>query len=117
MNGIRSITHNSEDVSDKTLAKQWRKFPWKKARAFVKRLQTRIAKAVKNGNYRLAKRLQYLLTHSYYAKVLAIHRVAGNKGRKSAGVDGEKWTTPQDKMRAALKLSDKGYRAKPLRRI
>jgi len=58
MNGIRSITHNSEDVSDKTLAKQWRKFPWKKARAFVKRLQTRIAKAVKNGNYRLAKRLQ-----------------------------------------------------------
>ena len=116
MKGISSITHHSEDVSDKIQAKQWRKFPWKKARAFVKRLQTRIAKAVKNGNYRLAKRLQYLLTHSYYAKVLAVHRVAGNKGRKSAGVDGEKWTIPQDKMRTALKLSDKGYRAKPLRR-
>ena len=116
MNEISSITQHSEDVSDKTLAKQWRKFPWKKARAFVKRLQTRIAKAVKNGNYRLAERLQYLLTHSYYAKVLAVHRVAGNKGRKSAGVDGEKWSTPQDKMRAVLSLSDKGYQAKPLRR-
>jgi len=116
MDGISSITQHSEDVSDRTLAKQWRKFPWKKARVFVKRLQTRIAKAVKNGNYRLAERLQYLLTHSHYAKVLAVHRVSGNKGRRSAGVDGERWTTPQDKIRAALDLSANGYRAKPLRR-
>lgn len=81
------------------------------------RLQTRIAKAVKNGQYRLARRLQYLLTHSYYAKVLSVQRVTRNRGRRSAGIDGEKWTTPEQKMKAVLTLSDKGYRAKPLRRI
>ena len=53
MNGISSITQTSEDISDKELAKQWRKIPLKKAQAFVKRLQTRIAKAVKEGKVRL----------------------------------------------------------------
>ena len=53
MNGISSITQTSEDISDKELAKQWRKIPLKKAQAFVKRLQTRIAKAVNEEKYRL----------------------------------------------------------------
>ena len=117
MNGICSITHQSEDVSDKVMAKQWEQIPLDKAENFVKRLQTRIAKAVKQKQYRLAKRLQYLLTQSYYAKVLAVRRVTSNRGRRSAGVDGERWTTSQDKMKAVYKLSNKGYRAKPLRRI
>ena len=117
MHGISSITQTSEDVSDKDLTKLWENFPWDKAESFVKRLQTRIAKAVKNGDYRLAKRLQYLLTHSYYAKALAVRRVTSNRGRRSTGIDGEKWTTPQDKMKAVYELSPKGYRAKPLRRI
>ena len=117
MNGTSSNTLTSEDISDRKLAKQWEKFPFAKASDYVKRLQTRIAKAVKNSRYRLARRLQYLLTHSLYAKVLAVQRVTKNRGRRSAGVDGEKWTSPEQKMRAALTLSDKGYRAKPLRRI
>lgn len=117
MNGIGSITQHSEDVPDKLLAKQWGNIPWKKVRENVKRLQTRIAKAVKNGNYRLADRLQYLLTNSYYAKMLAVHRVTSNRGRESAGVDGKRWTTSHEKMRAVFNLSNKGYQAKPLRRI
>ena len=117
MNETSSITQHCEDISDKELAKQWNNIPIEKARDFVTRFQTRIAKAVKNGQYRIARRLQYLLTHSYYAKVLAVRRVTENKGRRSAGIDGEKWTTPEQKMKAVLTLSDKGYRAKPLRRI
>jgi len=117
MNEISSITQSCEDISDKELAKQWLKIPLKKAQVFVKRLQTRIAKAVKEGKYRLAKRLQYLLANSFYAKLLAVRRVTGNRGRRSAGVDGEKWTTPHEKMRAVLRLTGKGYQAKPLRRV
>lgn len=112
-----SNTLPCEDISDKDLAKQWRKLPLKAARAFVNRLQTRIAKAVKEGKYRLAKRLQYLLTHSFYGKVMAVRRVVGNSGRKTPGIDGESWNTPHDKMKAVLGLSSKGYRAKPLKRI
>jgi len=55
MNEISSITHKREDISDRKLAKQWKKFPIAKARDYVKRLQTRNPKAVKNGQYRLAR--------------------------------------------------------------
>nr|QNO49996.1 hypothetical protein CAGMOKBG_00016 [Methanosarcinales archaeon ANME-2c ERB4] len=44
-------------------------------------------------------------------------RVTQNRGKRTAGIDGEKWITPNSKMNAALKLSDKKYKAKPLRRV
>nr|QNO46182.1 hypothetical protein NDLBFEBI_00004 [Methanosarcinales archaeon ANME-2c ERB4] len=79
--------------------------------------QIRITKAVKQGKWHLVKRLQYLLTHSFYAKLLAVRRVTQNKGTRTAGIDGAKWITPNSMMNAALKLSDKKYKAKPLRRV
>ena len=63
------------------------------------------------------KRLQYLLTHSYYAKVLAVRKVTTNKGENTPGVDNQLWSTPASKMRGALSLTNKGYKAKPLRRV
>ena len=57
------------------------------------------------------KRLQYLLTHSYYAKVLAVRKVTTNKGKKTPGVGGDLWSTPVAKMRGVLTLTDKGYKA------
>ena len=90
---------------------------WNKVEEFVNRLQTRIAKAVKKLKWHLVKRLQYLLTHSFYAKLLAVRTVTQNKGMRTAGIDGEKWVTPNSKMNAALKLSGKKYRAKPTRRV
>jgi RNA-directed DNA polymerase len=37
--------------------------------------------------------------------------------KRTAGIDGEKWTTSSAKMKAALKLSDKKYKSKPSRRV
>ena len=73
----------------------WNTINWKKVSIKVKKLQMRIAKAVREGRYRLAKSLQGLLTHSFYAKLFAIRRVVTNKGRRTPGVDGEIWNTPQ----------------------
>ena len=112
-----STTRTSEDSTDRELARQWNHFPWDKARSYVNRLQKRIAKAVKEGKTRLAKRLQYIITHSYYAKALAVKKVTENKGKRTAGVDGVKWKTPAERMRATISLTDKGYKAKPLARI
>ncbi|MCD4765951.1 MAG: reverse transcriptase N-terminal domain-containing protein [Methanosarcinales archaeon] len=72
-------------------------------------MQTRITKAVKEGKWQLVKRLQYLLTHSFYAKLLAVRTICQNKGKRTAGIDGEKWLTPKAKMNAALNLSDESY--------
>ncbi|KAF5417418.1 MAG: hypothetical protein C5S48_00370 [Candidatus Methanogaster sp.] len=79
--------------------------------------QTRITKAVKEHKWHLVKRLQYLLTNSYYAKLLAVKSVTKNKGKRTAGIDGAKWITPNSRMNAALKLSNKKYKVKPLRRV
>ena len=117
MNVQCSTTLTSEDSTDRELAHQWNHFPWDTARRFVSRLQKRIAKAVKDGKYRLAERLQYIVTHSYYAKALAVKKVTENKGKRTAGVDGVRWKTAADRMRAVLSLTDKGYKAQPLARI
>ena len=120
MNGNCSTTgcKNPERLPDAAaLEYQWKSIDWKKAEAEVNRLQTRIAKATQENKWNTVKRLQYLLTHSYYAKVLAVRKVTTNKGKKTPGVDGVLWSTPAAKMRGVLTLTDKGYQAKPLRRV
>jgi RNA-directed DNA polymerase len=112
-----STTRLSENLTDKELAGLWENFPWAKAHGFVDRLQKRIAKAVKEGKHRRAKRLQYLLTHSFFAKALAVRKVIGNRGKRTCGVDGVRWTLPHQRAKAIISLTDKGYRAKPLARV
>ena len=117
MNASHSTTPKGEKLANTQLENQWIKFDWKKAEIFVNRLQYRIAKAVIQCKWSLVKRLQYLLTHSYYAKMLATKNVTQNKGKRTAGIDGETWSSPHAKMKAALSLTDKEYNAKPLRRV
>jgi RNA-directed DNA polymerase len=61
--------------------------------------------------------LQYLLTRSRYAKLLAVKRVTSNKGKNTPGVDGVLWQGAGAKWRAACSLRRRGYRPQPLRRI
>ncbi len=110
-------TSHDEKRTDKDFANQWNTIHWKDVKEHVNRLQTRIAKAVKERKWHLVKRLQYLLTHSYYAKQLAVRVVTQKRGKRTPGVDGELWTTASDKMRAVYRLTDKKYSAYPLKRI
>lgn len=118
MNFRTPTTDKTEELKDtKALAKQWESIDWFVAEHNVNRLQTRIAKAVVEEKLGKARRLQYLLTHSYSAKLHAVRKVTTNKGKRTSGVDRKLWSTSAAKMRAVLKLSDKKYRAKPLRRV
>jgi len=112
-----STTLYGEMHTDKDLAQQWNSIDWNKVRSDVNRLQTRIAKATKEEKWNLVKRLSYLLTHSKSAKLLAVRIVTQNKGKRTPGIDGELWNTASEKMRAVSNLTDKQYRAQPLRRI
>ena len=95
----------------------WHAIDWPCANRYVRRLQTRIVKAVKQGKWRLVKNLQRLLIHSMCGRLLAIRRVTENRGKKTAGVDGVLWDTPEKKMAEIYRLRQAGYRASPLRRI
>ncbi|MBF0246198.1 MAG: reverse transcriptase N-terminal domain-containing protein [Planctomycetes bacterium] len=95
----------------------WAGINWDHARNEVRRLQRRIAKAVKEGRWNKVRVLQHLLTHSFYAKVLTVKRVTSNKGKKTPGVDGILWRGTRAKWQAALSLRRRGYKPMPLRRI
>ena len=117
MNVRSSKSYQSEDLTNDALAYQWKTFPWKQAIAYVNRLQTRLAKAVQQKKYCLAKRLQYLLTHSFLAKALATKTVTENDGKNTPGIDGDIWPNPERKMKAVYQLSDNQYHSKPLKRV
>lgn len=95
----------------------WGAIDWPKVLKEIRQLQMRIAKAFREGKHRKAKALQWILTHSFYARLLAVKRVTSNKGAKTPGVDGVIWNTPLQKMKAALALKRRGYKTQPLRRV
>jgi len=58
-----------------------------------------------------------MLTHSRSAKLLAIKWVTESRGARTAGIDKEVWKTSKQKEGAINKLSRRGYKALPLKRV
>jgi RNA-directed DNA polymerase len=96
---------------------KWDAIHWPTIHDQVRRLQVRIAKAAGEGDFGKVKALQWILTHSWHAKLWAVRRVTTNKGAKTPGVDGVTWRTGKKKIAAALALKRLGYIPQPLRRI
>lgn len=95
----------------------WDGMNWSKCEAYVRKLQARIVKAQKEGRHNKVKALQWMLTHSFYAKALAVKRVTSNKGKKTSGVDKQLWDSPKRKYKAISELKRRGYNPQPLRRV
>src|ERR1700680_1283537 len=98
-------------------APMWEQANWFRVEAEVKRLQTRIAKAVREGRWGKAQALQRLLTCSHSGKMLAVKRVTENSGKRTPGVDRKTWLTPAVRWKGMLSLRHSGYRTMPLRRV
>lgn len=103
--------------ADRRQWNNWTDIDWVRCEAAVQKLQGRIVKAQKEGRPGKVKALQWTLTHSFYAKALAVKRVTSNKGKNTAGVDKVLWTTPNAKMGAVADLKRRGYNPQPLRRV
>src|SRR5207248_8257376 len=83
----------------------------------VFKLQKRIYQASQRGNTDLVHKLQRLLIHSWSAKCLAVRRVTqDNQGKKTAGVDGVKSLSPQQRMYLVQKLRV-DLKTRPVRRV
>lgn len=104
-------------VGASSASAEWKAIKWQKAQKQVRRLQMRIAKATREGHHGKAKALQWILTHSFYTKCLAVERVVSNKGGRTPGVDNVTWETPRQKIQAVKTLKRRGYQPKPLRRV
>lgn len=97
----------------RTLEKHWPTQGWE----YVRKLQARIVKAQREGRNNKVKALQWMLTHSFYAKALAVKRVTTNKGKSTSGVDKITWSSPLAKAKAIFTLKRHGYKPQPLKRV
>jgi RNA-directed DNA polymerase len=102
----------------------WQRLIWKKIEKRVFNLQKRIYKATVIGQYREAKSLAKLLLRSSGSILLNTRRITpDNAGKKTAGVDGVSYLTPNARQKLAqqlMKLATEGwekYAAKPIRRV
>ena len=67
----------SQDGAAVSLAKQWKSINWDHCQAEVNRLQMRIMKAVREKRWNKVKSLQWILTHSFSAKVSIQDQIKG----------------------------------------
>jgi RNA-directed DNA polymerase len=119
---FRTIFTEGEQMSAATQAcapsgATWDGINWAKVRRHVRGLQTRMVKASQAGRHNKVKALQWLLTHSFSGKALAVKRVTENQGRNTPGVDKVTWKTPEAKTNAIASLKRRGYSSLPLRRV
>ena len=79
---------------------RWDSADWRKLSKWVWRTQQRIYRAASQGNKRLVRDLQRLLVRSRAARLLSIKKVTQiNKGKRTAGIDGYKALTPQERVK------------------
>lgn len=86
MNVSTSTTSEDENLTNRYHNDQWNNINWSEVETLVNRLQARIIKAVIKENWNLVKRLQYLLVHSSYAKMLAVTEVQTRSSKASREV-------------------------------
>lgn len=96
---------------------EWNKLNWKKIQKSIFKLQKRIYKASLSGDTKEVRKLQKTMTRSWNAKLLATRQVTqDNTGKKTAGIDGVKSVSPNNRSQIAHQLNLK-QRPLPARRI
>ncbi|MBU3146514.1 group II intron reverse transcriptase/maturase [Clostridium estertheticum] len=101
--------------------KTWSLIDWKRIYEYVRKLRQRIFRAEQLGQKRKVRKLQRLMIISNANLLLSIKRVTQiNKGKKTAGVDGQVAITSSDRLKLynlLKKYSIKYVRPKPVKRV
>lgn len=115
--GSRGNSSSTKVKNELKTTYQWNEIPWRKLERKTFKLQKHIYQASSRGDVKKVRKLQKLLMKSWAAKCIAVRRVTqDNKGKKTAGVDGIKFLSPEARLNLVgqLKL---GTKAKPARRV
>ena len=100
-----------------SLAAVWSVIDWGKVRRQVEQAQCAIAEAAVERDLAMIETLQEELVHSLFARMLAVHTVSRNRGSRTAGIDGERWTTREGLFDEVFSIETDEYRSCPMRRI
>ena len=108
------MTHSTNYSDD------WKNINWKQLQKTLFRLQKRIFKAIREDNKAKAINLQKLTASSYAARMLAIRQITQlNTGKKTAGIDGKKSLTYEERFQLenTLKQHTKTWKHQGLKEI
>ena len=97
------------DVSDGSAPVRWCSIDWERAGSDIRGIQSRIAKAARNGNTRRVRMLQDMLLTSYHGRCMAVRTVTTGPWGDVPGGDGEVWSSPADMDRAVDVLGDRTH--------
>ena len=81
---------------------EWRLINWRRVNRNVRRLQIRIAEAMKQGRRGKVHALRRILTRALGAACWAVRKVTESRGKNTPGIDGKTWSTPEEKQGAYL---------------
>ena len=96
---------------------KWKNIPWQKIERNVFKLQKRIYQAAGKDDQKTVHKLQRLLMKSQSGRLMAVRKVSqDNQGKKTAGIDGVKSLTPQQRLVLSRNLEVEG-KAQPVRRV
>src|SRR5215471_4229979 len=98
----------------------WDQADWRGHEQRVRRLRSRIFKAVKDGDLATARNLQKLLLRSWSNTLLSVRQVTQrNTGRRTAGVDGQVALTSQARAEVAVQVhaTRDSWRPQAVRRV
>lgn len=103
------------EIDEKVLAKTWDKIDWIETENELAELQKKLTIAAFAKNMDSIEKYQKMIVRNLSAKCLAVRQVSQNNG--SPGVDGIRWRTSAEKMKAAFSLTSKNYHCSPMRQI
>lgn len=100
---------------------RWETIDWSKVAAKIKRLQERIFRVTRDGEWRKKRSLQNLLVRSRDALLFAIKKVTQeNNGRFTAGIDGKTYTNNKAREEFFVELRGKNlftHMPAPVKRV
>lgn len=105
----------SIQFTDEYLGSLWEKINWLAAEEKLALLQERLTIAAFRHSAKEITDIQKRIVRDLDIKCLAVRHVVNSTS--SPGVDGVKWRTHGEMMRAAMALTSKDYHASPLRQI
>src|ERR1700758_3693566 len=98
----------------------WEQADWRHHEEQVRRLRGRIFKAVREGNWPLARNLQKLMLRSWSCTLVSVRQVTQrNAGRRTAGIDGLVALTSSERAEMAVRVhaTTGSHRPLPVRRV
>jgi len=97
----------------------WELLPWQLIENSIRKLRRRIFRATREQNWNVVRSLMKLMLRSYFNLLESVRRVTQkNKGKKTAGVDGEVALTSKARMSLVRSMGKYTlWKAKPTRRV